>query len=177
MTKSKETTAPTPVPEAPLVPPAPPSPEQEMFEKVALMANLTSAVQNASLKTHIMELPGGEKIYQLLVKAVHQEIESIMGKSNKDAKELSTNMQQMAVAMSKFVSIVNTFNDMKLVGVLNAIAQKLKPLGDLGQPQQFIDNQQQNSVDQSRGEEVSSDQQVYAGPGMRAPRNPGLGSF
>lgn len=149
-------------------------PSIEMFEKVNLMANLTSAVQNQGLRDYISKLPDGGKIYSLLVKSVHQEIQGIMGKSDKDSRELHTNMQQMATAMSKFVSIVNAFNDTKLVGVLTAIAQKLKPLGDLGEPQQFVP--QQNNLDNME-ENVNSNEKVYVGNGQRAPRNPGLGSF
>lgn len=153
------------------------SPEELMFEKVNLMASLTAAIQSPTVKTTFEALPCGDQIYNLLVKAVHQEIQSIMGKSDKDTKELSGNMQQMAVAMSKFVNIVNMFNDLKLVGVLSALNQKLTPLGDLNQPQQFLEQPQHNHVDHNSGQQVSSSEQVYVGPGQRAPRNPGVGSF
>lgn len=151
------------------------TPEMEMFEKVALMANLSSAVQNPGLKATISDLPDGERIYNLLVKAVHGEIQGIMGKSDKDVKEMSANMQQMAAAMGKFVQVINLFNDAKVVSVLGAIAQKLKPLGDLGEPQQFV-QQHQQQVDNGH-DQVNSNEQRYAGPGQRAPREPGLGSF
>ena len=154
-------------------------PEIDVLAQVSTMANLTSAIKSESLKKTILEMPDGERIYEILVAAIYQEVQGIMGKSSKDEKELSGNMQQMAAAMSKFVSIVNTFNDTKLVGVLNAIAQKLKPLGDLGQPQNLIDNGLPSGVTRSNPEaaQAGNEQNVYLGPGQRAPRNPGLGSF
>ena len=146
------------------------APELDMFEKVKLMASMTSAVQNAELTGLIKSLPHGDKIHQILVEGVHREIQQIMGKSDKDTKDLSTNMQAMAVAMSKFVQIISEFNSGRMVSVLGAINNKLKPLGDLGQPQEFIDNAPQEVHNREEGP-------VYASEGRRAPREPGLGSF
>lgn len=168
-------------PEAPavaapeVVAPEAKTPEQEMFEKVAMMSNLTSAVQNPGLKTAIAALPGGDKIYNLLVKAVHQEIQGIMGRSDKEVKELSVNMQQMAQAMSRFHQIISDWNSTQLVAVLGSLNQKIKPAGDGSQQFNVPQQQQQNSVDALRDSGVSSSEQVYIGPGQRASREPGIG--
>jgi len=146
------------------------SPEEEMFSKITLMANLTNAVKSKELEESMKKMPNGERLYSLLIKSVHQEIQSIMGKSDKDVKDLSSNVQQMAVAMSRFLQIITDFNSSQMVNVLGAINQKLKPLGDLGQPQDLVDNKRNEVNNQNSDPE-------YSGGSRRTVREPGLGSF
>jgi hypothetical protein len=128
-------------PEAPSPKDAAPSPAQDnLLEKAKLIASLADAWQSPALKAEMLKLDSGERVYEIFSEAMNKEMASIMtGKRetpDKELQDLSSQLLQMAKAMSSFNNMIVGFMQSPLVKVLDLMNVNLGQKGFQQQVQQ-----------------------------------------
>lgn len=115
------------------------------LERIQLLANLANGVQNETVKKTVTALPSGDRLYEIFINAVSQEIESLMNPSRTAPKEIMdavTAAQNLRTIISHMYNAVAEMNRSQLIAVLSIMNQNLggksmPPLpNDRSQPQE-----------------------------------------
>jgi hypothetical protein len=134
-------------------PPAPVmTPEMETLARIQVLASLANAVQNNELKTLMLSLPAGERLYAIFASAVSREIESVISPNSKLApKELvetvqaSANLRNLVQNLYAMVSEISRAPVLMVLGNLNQQlgGRQVQPMEVQQQPMSGQDGQQQ----------------------------------
>jgi len=139
-----------PVTVAPSIPE--PSKEQVTLARIQLLSSLAGGVQNEAVKNTILALPCGQKLYDIFLSAVSQEIENLMNPQKTAPKEMmdaigaAQNLKSLLVHMYNAVSEMNRS---QLLAVLNIMNQNLGGRTMPPMPQQQETQQDQQAQEQS----------------------------
>lgn len=115
-----------------------PKQEMSMMEKIKLLGDLANTTQNKEVVDVLSSLPNGNRIYDLFVHAINEEISRIMDVSKPEEKnELSNTIESLRAfqtIMNDFTQNMKGLHTAQLIQVLNMLNQKLS--GKAAKPQQ-----------------------------------------
>lgn len=104
------------------------SKEQKTLERIQLLSSLAGGVQNESVKSTILALPCGQKLYDIFLSAVSQEIENLMNPQKAAPKEMMDAIGAAQNLKSLLVHMYNALSEMnrsQLIAVLSIMNQNL----------------------------------------------------
>jgi len=133
-----------------------PSKEQKTLERIQLLSSLAGGVQNVDVKSTILALPCGQKLYDIFLSAVSQEIENLMNPQKAAPKEMMDAIGAAQNLKSLLVHMYNALSEMnrsQLIAVLSIMNQNLggRAMPALPQDQQMAPLEQGQSQDPSSG--------------------------
>lgn len=128
-----------------------PKKELNTLERIQLLANLANGVQNDVVKKTVTALPSGERLYEIFINAVSQEIEGLMNPSRTAPKEIMdavTAAQNLRTMISHMYNAVSEMNRSQLIAVLSIMNQNL---GGKSMPPMPSERQQEQEIEQQSG--------------------------
>src|SRR5690606_10573892 len=71
-------------------------PELEVFKKISMLSSLAQACEDADLVKVFSKMKHGDELYEIFVKAVHQEIEGVISGKEQEAVKQMASVRDMA---------------------------------------------------------------------------------
>ena len=130
------------------------SKEQQTLARIQLLSSLAGGVQNESVKTSILSLPYGQKLYDIFLGAVSQEIENLMNPQKAAPKDLMDAIgaaQSLKSIITHMYTAVAEMNRSQLIAVLSIMNQNLggRQMPPMPQDQQMVADERQQPQEQS----------------------------